>query len=68
MKDINDILPRPKNMAWGALTNFRPTDTQIKQMNQLFPHNNRWHTVFDGPNETIIDGKTIKRRSADSMT
>lgn len=68
MKDINDILPRPKNMLWGSLTNFRPTNPQIKEMNNFLPHDNKWHTIFNGPKEVVVDGKEIRRRTAESMT
>ena len=68
MRDINDILPKISGMRWGAVINMYPTNAKIKMMNELFPHNGKWHTVYEEENQVHIDGKTIRRRSAESMT
>ncbi len=70
MKDINKILPRPKNMLWGCLTNFKPTNIQLEQMDNYLPYDNKWHTIFNGPGNksTVIDGKEVRRKSIESLT
>ncbi len=68
MRDINDIMPKIPDMKWGAVTNMYPTNAKIKMMNEIFPPNGRWHTVLEEQNQVHIDGKTIRRRTAKSMT
>ena len=47
MKDINDVMPKVPNMKWGALLNKKPTNKKIEELNNLLPHNGRWHTVYE---------------------
>lgn len=68
LKDINDIMPKIRGMRWGALTNTFPTNAKIKQMDKMFPRNGKWHTVFEEKDQVHIDGKTIRRKSRESMT
>ena len=46
MKDINDIMPKVPDMKWGALLNKKPTNKKIEELNNLLPHNGRWHTCL----------------------
>ena len=68
VRDINDIMPKIKNMRWGALMNNPPTSQRIQDMNSIFPHNGRWHTVFDVDNSVIVDGVDIRRNDPDRWT
>lgn len=68
MRDINDLMPKEPNMIWGALTNFYPTNAKLKQLDKLLPHDKRWHTVFEEKNQVHVDGVTIRRKTAESMT
>jgi hypothetical protein len=68
MKDINDIMPKVPNMKWGALLNKKPTNKKIEELNNLLPHNGRWHTVYEEDDVSIIDGIPIIKKEKDSMT
>lgn len=68
MKDINDIMPKIPNMKWGALMNRPPTNEKVDEMNKIFPHNGKWHTVFEEKDQMFIDGKRIWKKELDSMT
>ena len=61
MKDINEILPKIPNMSWGALMNKAPTNKKVKEMNKIFPHNGKWHSV-------TIDGKQIWKKNPHKWT
>lgn len=67
-KDINDILPKIPNMRWGALMNKPPTHDKVRQMNRLFPHNGKWHTVFEEKDKVYIDDKLIWKKNPKSWT
>jgi hypothetical protein len=68
MRDINDILPRIPDMKWGALMNRPPTNGRIEEMNRLFPHNGRWHTVFEEKDQVFVDGRRIRKSSPSRWT
>lgn len=68
MKDINEIMPKIPNMKWGALTNLPPTNKKVEEMNQIFPNNGKWHTVFEEKDQVTVDGKRIWKKSPDSWT
>lgn len=67
-RDINDIMPKVKNMRWGALMNRPPTSRRVQDMNRMFPHNGRWHTVFDVDDSVIVDGVEVRRKGPDRWT
>ena len=54
MKDINDIMPKVPDMKWGALLNKKPTNKKIEELNNLLPHNGRWHTVYEAVSYTHL--------------
>ena len=60
-KDINDIMPKVDNMRWGALMNRPPTRGRVQHMDQIFPHNGRWHTVFEDEDSVTIDGREVRK-------
>ena len=62
MKDINEIMPRVPNMRWGALLNKFPTNEKVKLMNKTFPHNGKWHTVFEEKEQVFVDGIRIWKK------
>jgi hypothetical protein len=68
MKDINDIMPKVRNMRWGALMNKAPTSDKVEEMNKIFPDNGRWHTVFEEPDQVTVDGKEIRKKNPDKWT
>jgi len=68
MKDINDIMPKVRNMRWGALMNKAPTSDKVKEMNKIFPDNGRWHTVFEEQDQVTVDGKEIRKKNPDKWT
>ena len=68
MKDINDFMPKIPRMRWGSVTNFKPTKVQFQEMAKFLPHDHRWHTILNSYGSVLVDGKEIRRRSADSMT
>ena len=55
MTDINDIMPKIPSMKWGALMNKPPTNGKVKELNQIFPHNGKWHTVFEEKDQSYIN-------------
>lgn len=68
MKDINDIMPKIPHMKWGALLNRVPTNDKVEHMNKIFPHNGKWHTVFEEKDQVIIDGKRIWKKEPSKWT
>jgi len=66
MKDINEVMPKIPKMNWGALLNKVPTNESIEQMNKIFPHNGKWHTVFDEKDQVFVDGKRIWKKDLTS--
>ena len=68
MKDINDIMPKVPNMKWGALLNRPPTNEKVEEMNRMFPHNGKWHTVFEEKDQVIVDGKRIWKKDPEKWT
>ena len=68
MKDINDVMPKILGMKWGAIMNQYPTNAKLKQINKTLPHDGKWHSIFEGPGSTVIDGKEIRQRTVQSMT
>ena len=68
MKDINEIMPKIDGMRWGALMNYHPDNAQIKEIDKLMPWDKKWHTIIQDQNQVHVDGKTIRRRTAESMT
>jgi len=68
MKDINDIMPKVRNMRWGALMNKAPTNDKVEEMNKIFPDNGRWHTVFEEEDQVTVDGKEIRKKNPDKWT
>lgn len=68
MKDINDIMPKVRNMRWGALMNKAPTSDKVQEMNKIFPDNGKWHTVFEEQDQVTVDGKEIRKKNPDKWT
>ena len=68
MKDINKIMPKIPNMRWGALLNKYPTNDKVKQMNKIFPHNGKWHTVFEEDKQVFVDGVRIWKKDMNAWT
>ena len=68
MRDINEIMPKVPNMKWGALTNAFPTNDKIKEMDKLFPHDGKWHTVCEEPEQVFVDSVRIWKKDADKMS
>ncbi len=68
MRDINEIMPKIPDMRWGALTNMPPTSGKILEMNKMFPHDGRWHTVFEEARQVFVDGIRIRKNDPDSWT
>lgn len=68
MRDINEIMPKVPNMKWGALTNAFPTNEKVKEMDKLFPHDGKWHTVFEEPEQTFVDGVRIWKKDANRLS
>ena len=68
MKDINEIMPKIPSMQWGALLNKYPTNDKVKQMNKIFPHNGKWHTVFEEDKQVFVDGVRIWKKDMDAWT
>lgn len=66
MIDINEIMPKIPNMNWGALMNKAPTNEKIEQMNKTFPHNGKWHTVFEKKDHVVVDGKIIWKNDSEA--
>ena len=68
MKDINEIMPKIPSMRWGALMNKYPTNDKVTQMNQIFPHNGKWHTVFEEDEQMFVDGVRIWKKDMNAWT
>ncbi len=68
MKDINEVMPKIPQMKWGALMNKAPTSNSVKELDKIFPHNGKWHTVFEEKDHTYIDGKVVWKKYKKSWT
>jgi hypothetical protein len=68
MKDINEIMPKIPNMRWGALLNKYPTNDKVKQMNKIFPHNGKWHSVFEEEDQVFVDGTRVWKKDMNAWT
>jgi len=68
MKDINEIMPKIPYMKWGALMNKYPSHKKVEYMNNIFPHNGKWHTIFEEKDQVHVDGKTIRKKDLNSWT
>jgi hypothetical protein len=68
MRDINEIMPKIQNMRWGALMNTAPTSEKVQEMNTMFPHDGRWHTVFEEEKQVFVDGVRIWKKDQKSWT
>ena len=68
MKDINEIMPKIPNMKWGALMNKKPTNSKIDELNNVFPHNGKCHTVFEEEDVAYIDGKRIWKKNPKDLS
>ena len=68
MRNINEIMPKIPNMRWGALLNREPTIEKIQQMDKIFPHNGKWHTVFEEEEQVFVDGVRIWKKDTSSWT
>jgi hypothetical protein len=68
VKDINKIMPKIPDMRWGALLNKYPTNDKVKQMNKIFPHNGKWHTVFEEDEQVFVDGVRIWKKDMNAWT
>jgi hypothetical protein len=68
MKDINKIMPKISNMRWGALLNKYPTNNKVKQMNDIFPNNGKWHTVIEEEDQVFVDGIRIWKKDMNAWT
>ena len=68
MKDINEIMPKIYNMRWGALLNKYPTKNKVKQMNNIFPNNGKWHTVIEEEDQVFVDGIRIWKKDMNAWT
>ena len=55
-------------MRWGALMNKVPTNNKVEELNKIFPHNGKWHTVFEEKDHTYIDGKVVWKKDKESWT
>ncbi len=68
MRDINEIMPKIPNMKWGALMNKSPTNNKVDEMNKMFPHNGKWHTVFEEEDQVVVDGKRVWKKDPEAWT
>ena len=68
MTDINDVMPKVPHMKWGALMNKPPTNKKVKELNTIFPHNGKWHTVFEEKDVAYIDGVRVFKKDNESWT
>ena len=68
MKDINEVMPKIPQMKWGALMNKAPTNNSVKELDKIFPHNGKWHTVFEEKDHTYIDGKVVWKKDKKDLT
>ena len=68
MTDINDVMPKIPHMKWGALMNRAPTSNKVKELNKIFPHNGKWHTVFEETDHAYIDGKLVWKKDKKALT
>lgn len=68
LKDINDYMPKIPGLRWGAVTNLKPTNTNLEMLNTMMPHDKKWHTIFETPDFIHVDKVPIKKKDLDSMT
>ena len=63
MRDVNDELPKPPSMKWGALTNMLPTPRRVLEMDRIFPGDGSWHTVLEERDQVHIDGHRVWKKA-----
>jgi len=68
MTDINDVMPKIPAMKWGALMNRAPTNRKGEELNIIFPHNGKWHTVLEEKDHTYIDDKLVWKKDKKAWT
>ena len=68
MRDINDVMPKIPDMKWGALTNKYPTNKNVKELDELLPHDKRWHTVFDMEDQVYVDDVRVWKKDKKAWT
>ncbi len=61
-------MPKMPDMKWGALTNIRPTNAKLNEMNRFLPHDSKWHLLFEEEGQVNVDGVPVRRKNLDSMT
>lgn len=61
-------MPKIPNMKWGAITNTLPTQAKVNQLDHILPHDGKWNLIFEEKDQVHINGKTIRRRTRQSMT
>ena len=54
-----------KNMT---LLNKKPSSKKVEELNNLFPHNGKWHTVFEEKDVVYIDGVRVFKKDKESWT
>jgi outer membrane lipoprotein-sorting protein len=37
-------------------------------MNKMFPHNGKWHTVFEEEDQVVVDGKRVWKKDPEAWT
>ena len=50
------------DIIWDAI------EKHDEELNNLLPHNGRWHTVYEEDDLSVIDGIPIIKKEKESMT
>jgi len=68
IKDINKIMPKIPSMKWGVLTNFKPNNYELDEMDRNFASDGKWHSILNDNSDNkgrIIDGYYMRKPTHD---
>ena len=52
----------------GCTSEQKTIEQKIDDLNNLFPHNGKWHTVFEEKDVAYIDGVRVFKKDKESWT
>ncbi|WP_255493129.1 hypothetical protein [Candidatus Nitrosotalea sp. TS] len=52
----------------GCTNEYSATNEKVNEMNTMFPHDGRWHTVFEEEKQVFVDGIRIWKKDPKSWT
>src|SRR3989344_3655090 len=66
--DDNSFVQGIQFLIKEGIMNKAPNNKKVEEMNKIFPHNGKWHTVFEEKDQVTIDGKQIWKKDPTKWT